>query len=150
MQYSNANNKERVDQFFKDFFMVDQEELARLPPDVQNFVMGWRTYYVKLDQGAVAGGHFHRLKKEILTTIEGEFLVKFEDVYGNKKEQPLDKYTGVITLPFISHEIVGKASHSILKVMANMAHDPNDKQTHDTWVSYGTGQFFDKIKKLYL
>jgi len=146
-QYSPESNKEQVDKFFRDFFTVDQDELARFPVDVQNFVVGWRTYYVRLSQDTVTGGHFHRLKKEILTVVDGELMIKFEDIYGNKKEQRLNKYNGTITLPFISHEIVGIAPNSILKVIANTAYDPNDQRTQDTWISQGKEKNFLQLQK---
>ena len=148
MQCEDINNKERPNQFFKNFFDINQEELSRLPLEVQEYIKGWRTYWVKLGQGAIAGGHYHRLKKEVFTVIDGEFLFKTEDVYGKKKEQSLDKNRGMIMLPFISHEVIGMAPSSTLKVIANSAFNPEDQRTHDTWVSHNEKEQIFNFRKL--
>ena len=81
-------------------------------------------------QGQKKGGHFHRLTKEWFTLIEGDAILKLEDIVTNERiELPLtleDAIT-VVVPPNVAHEFVNNGnSRFVVVAYADQSYIPSD------------------------
>jgi hypothetical protein len=126
-----------------DFLKYENEELKNfIPGDIR----GLRAYYIKgLKMGSIGGGEFHRLRKEILFSLEGIFDFECEDVYGRKRMLRIDQDKALYLPNFISHTYETITSGDLL-VFANTLFNADDPKT---WDSYSL-ETFRKLQKEYL
>lgn len=124
------------------YLSYDQQELQNIPIDIR----GLRSYSVTdLKEGSVGAMEFHRVRKEILFSLNGIIEVECEDVYKNVRNFTLNGSTGLFVPPFILHTYKVKRSGDII-VIANTLFYPDDSRTHDSY----SIEIFKKLQENYL
>lgn len=86
-----------------------------------------RTYFIYgVSEGAVRGAHTHKETIQAIFCIQGSIDIVLDN--GTKKEKVhLDKpNVGVLLEPGVWHEMADFKKNTILLVLANKRHEPND------------------------
>ncbi len=98
------------------------------------FISGFKTrysYFVRfLKKGNCAGNHYHKIKKELLVPLTGEFEVRLEDIKTKKQEKLIigpKNYVALYIIPKISHTIKSKKNNGIILVMATSSASEADE-----------------------
>jgi WxcM-like protein len=113
-----------------DFFDYDRAELRRIPRDIR----GLRMFVLEdIPAAGVGGGEFHRIRVEIVFTVEGRVRWTCEDVYGNCKVFDPPRDCILRFPPFILHTMESIERDSSVIVIANTLYDADDPGTHDTY-----------------
>ena len=124
------------------YFSYDSEETDRLSQDIR----GLRIYTVRdLPQDKIGGMEWHRIREEMVFSLEGSVLWICEDALGNKREFTLDSGMGIWVPPGILHTYRVLEEGSGLLVVANTLFIPEDASTHDT---YSLEDFHELQKQL--
>ena len=79
--------------------------------------------------------NFHRIRTEILLTINGKIRWTCEDLYGSKREFAPSRGKVLMIPPFILHTMEAEEPGSTLVILANTLFVPEDPSTHDTYSS---------------
>jgi hypothetical protein len=112
------------------FLQPDPIELARLPSNIR----GLRIFVIEdVPKGGIGGKEFHRIRTEILFTINGKTRWTCEDLYGVQKEFLPERGTVLVIPPFILHTMEAEEPHSTVVVLANTLFVVEDTSTHDTY-----------------
>lgn len=123
----------------RDFPNYDSMELARIGNGLAFDVRGFRVYTVEgLPAGAVGGTEFHRIRKEIIITSQGDVEWEFEDLTGVTHELHMPAGRAFYMPAFIRHTYTVTEEGSGLVVVCNTLFDPDDPRSHDT---YNDAQF---------
>ncbi len=123
------------------FLRYDEDELRLLQRDIK----GLRSYPVRdLQEGSKGGMKFHRIRKELIFSLDGVFNIKCEDVYGNKRDFRLDSHAGIYIPPFVLHTYKTIEDGELL-VIANTLFNPSDLRTQDSY----SQKMFRKLQEQY-
>lgn len=113
------------------YFHYDSEELCRVSQDIR----GLRMYTVRgMPRKAVGGNEWHRIRDEMVFVLEGSFLWRCEDLYGQTRDITLTSDVGVWMPPFLLHTYEAQEEGCGLLVVANTLYIPGDSSTHDTYL----------------
>lgn len=113
-----------------DLFDYDPAELAGVPRDIR----GLRMFVLEdMPAGGVGGGEFHRIRVEIVFTVQGRVRWLCEDLHGGRKEFTPARDCILYFPPFILHTMEALEPGSAVVVIANTLYDPDDPDTHDTY-----------------
>lgn len=122
------------------FFNYNMEEVNRCSEDIR----GLRIYRVKnIPKDGVGGKEFHRVRHEIILCVNGGFVYKCEDLYGQEKEFVLTPEVILWIPPFVMHTYTATADKNSLIVLTNTQYDQDDPKTHDR---YSPEEFY-KLQK---
>lgn len=114
------------------YLRYSDKELARIPSKFD--IRGLRIYTVRhLAEGKIGGGEWHRIREEMVFTLEGSIRWTCEDLVGGKKELVLNGDEGIWIPPFILHSYQVLEPNSGSLVVANTLFDPEDTATQDTY-----------------
>ncbi len=123
------------------FLKYSKYELKKLPLDIR----GLRSYFIRdMKKEKISGMEFHRIRKELLFGINGDFDVICEDIYRTKKKFILNPQKGIYIPQFILHTFITKEEGDIL-VIANTLFKPEDPRTYDTY----SKEEFMKLQETY-
>jgi len=99
-------------------------------PDIR----GLRIYMISdLENGAIGGGEFHRVRKEYAFTASGSVRWACEDLFGGTETFDVPAGHGLFIPPTIMHTYTVTSDATQLLVIANTMFNPNDLRTHDTY-----------------
>jgi len=97
-------------------------------------IRGLRIYTVRgLREGQIGGTEWHRIREEMVFSLEGSVRWVCEDLYGGTREFLLNGNEGLWMPPFILHTYHVLEGGSGLLVVANTLFDPHNVSTHDTY-----------------
>ncbi|MBN1982124.1 MAG: WxcM-like domain-containing protein [Chitinivibrionales bacterium] len=126
----------------RDYFTYDTQELEKIPCDIR----GLRSYRVRgITPGNSGANEFHRIRKEMLFSLNGEIEVTCEDLFGKTQTFQLNAERGIFIPPFIIHTYYAKTLADIL-VIANTLFIPENPATHDTY----SREIFTELQKTFL
>jgi len=100
-----------------------------------NDIRGLRIYKVsQLKKGAIGANEWHKYKKEIAFTLNGQIKWTFRDTDGLQSEYLTDSSSGGVFIPTnIFHTYEALEDESDLLVIANTTYDESKPQMHDAF-----------------
>ncbi|MBI2024803.1 MAG: WxcM-like domain-containing protein [Candidatus Harrisonbacteria bacterium] len=112
------------------FLHYRDTEISKIPNDI----CGLRAYTVNdLSKGKIGGTEWHRIREEIVFTINGLVQWTCVDLFGARRDFIVSVGNGIWIPPFILHTYEVLEKNSRLLVIANTLFDPDDHRTHDTY-----------------
>ena len=98
--------------------LVPYDERYPLIPDFKAHY----AYFVRfLEKDNCAGNHYHKIKKELLVPLVGEFEIRLEDIKTKKQEKigvSSKDYSAFYIPPKVSHAIISKEKGGLFLVIA--------------------------------
>lgn len=105
-------------------------------PDIR----GLRFYTVSnLSKGAVGGGEFHKIRKEIIIPLSGSVKWIVMDNDGNRIQEILKPGNGMLMPPYIMHDYEVLEDNTTLLIFCNTLFFPEIPESHDT---FGRSEFY--------
>jgi len=91
-------------------------------PLVEGFEMNYAYFVRFLEDGNVAGNHYHLKKKELFVPVVGEFTVQLEDIVTKEQEElkiSAKDYAALYIPLKVSHKVTAAKAGNVLLVIAN-------------------------------
>lgn len=115
----------------EEFLHCDEDEMKELKRDIR----GLRMYEVRdAPKDGIGGTEFHKIRHEMVITIEGSMGWRLEDIGGNIREIELKADEALIYIPnYVMHTYSALKNGTRHIAICNTIFDPNDKKTWDTY-----------------
>lgn len=112
------------------FLSYDQRELSKLGSDIR----GLRVYLINgLRKSKVGANEFHKLRKEIIISLKGQFQIDCDDLSKQSKSFAITEGEGLIIPNYIIHAYTCLSEDGSLLVIANTIFDSDNPDLKDTY-----------------